>query len=45
MIKRFLGLLAAFVFLAPAAFASPVPYYSGPNDVPNVMVNGAILHP
>lgn len=42
--KRFLGLLAAFLFaVAPmAAFAAPIPYYSGPNDVPNVMVNTAI---
>lgn len=46
MIQRFLGLLAAalLVLLAPAAYASPIAYVTGPNDVPNVMVNQAILN-
>src|ERR1700677_522856 len=40
---RFLGRLAVLLMLlATPVFANPVPYYSGPNDVPNVMVNTAI---
>jgi hypothetical protein len=43
--KRILGLLAAFALLwAVPAFAAPIPYYTGPNDVPNVMVNQAIFN-
>ena len=44
--KRILGLLAAFSLLwaAVPAFAAPIPYYTGPNDVPNVMVNQAIFN-
>jgi hypothetical protein len=45
MMKRILGLLAAFSLLwAAPVFASPIAYVTGSNDVPNVMVNQAILN-
>lgn len=42
--KRFLGLLAAFLFaVAPVvAFANPLPYYNQPFDTPNSAVNAVI---